>query len=75
MVLTEFNNPASNRVTAESCNRKATASGVKTPCEIGKKFFRRAFDKNIDLAGASKPFTRVETHQDGLASSQNASRV
>src|SRR5436190_14733049 len=75
VLVIAFHNPTAGLVTAESYNRAATASCIQTLCNTEKEILRRTFDKNIDLASASKPFTRVEGHQDGLASSQDVSRV
>src|SRR2546423_713997 len=70
-----LHNPTAGLVTPKSCNRATTASCIQTLCNTEKEILRRTFNENIDLSGASKPFARVETHQDGLASSQNIARV
>src|SRR5437773_1965633 len=66
-----LHNPSAGLVIPESCNRATTASCIQTLCNTEKEILRRTFNENVDLSGASKPFARVETHQDGLASSQN----
>jgi len=71
--MVELHSPSSNLVAIESCNRKATASGIQILCKINKEILGGAFNEDVDLAGTPETFLRVETHQRWLASSQNVS--
>src|SRR5437660_3602248 len=58
----------------KTCYYPARASSFQMHSNTTKKFFRRAFDKNIDLASATETFPRIESHQDRLTGSKNFSR-
>src|SRR5437764_1187203 len=65
--MVELHSPSSNLVAIESCNRKATASGIQILCKINKEILGGAFNEDVDLAGTPETFLRVETHQRWLA--------
>src|SRR5438105_15875022 len=71
--MVELHGPSSNLVAIESCNRKATASGIQILCKINKEILGGAFNVDVDLTGTRETFLRVETHQRWLPSSQNVS--
>src|SRR6266480_6934580 len=73
--VVDFQNPTANLVTAESCNRKTSASDIKALCQTKKEILRHAFDENVDLAGTAETFAPVEVHQRRLTGSQNFSRA
>src|SRR6266550_6442296 len=49
----------------------ALAPSFKRLSNPTKQLFRRAFDENVDLASATEPFARIETHQRRFTGSQN----
>src|SRR5437660_10842400 len=71
--MVELHSPSSNLVAIESCNRKATASGIQILCKINKEILGVAFNDDIDLTGKLETFLRVATHHRGFATSQNVS--
>src|SRR5204863_7199308 len=57
----------------QPCDGEMNSPRLQIAIDLGEEFFLTAFDKDINLAGATESSARVETHEDGFARLQNLS--